>query len=79
MVGLPILGPAMLAICSTWASAIAYMATLIASATALVIASLIMCSVVIVSFILLVLFYFYCCYYLFTPDAMLWYCVLLWW
>ena len=71
MAGLPILGPALSGIHSSQASAMAWMATLVASATTLVIASLIICSVAIVCSISLVSFYFYCFYYFFTPDTML--------
>ena len=53
----PILGPAVLGICSAQASAMAWMAALVASATAFAIASLIICSVAIIWFIVLVLFY----------------------
>ena len=52
MVGLPILGPTMLCIHSTHASAMVWIVTL--AATALVIASLIICSVAIICLILLV-------------------------
>ena len=64
MVGLPILGPPMWGICSAQASAMAWMATLVASATALAIASLIIYSVTIICFILLLVFI--CFYYFYS-------------
>ena len=58
MVGLPILGPYMSCILSTQVSTIVWIAILVASATALVITSLITCSDAMTYFLYLTFFYF---------------------
>ena len=79
MAGLPTLGPDPSCILSAWASTIVCIAILVASATAIMTASLMICSDAMTNFLVWFSVTYLPNYYFFTPDTMWWYHALLWW